>query len=129
MALIAAAVAIIAMFMPFVTASAMGVSQSASLWQALTLSSDPLIVLILLLMIAVVVMQLVKAPQLPSIICAALSLIFIFIEIGVANDSYNEIASMGVSVSYDFGCWLMILALVVVIAASPIYNAINKNKK
>ena len=128
-ALIAAIVAIASMFMPLVTASAMGISQSVTLFQALTQSFDFLILLIILMMIAIVIMQLAKAPQVPSIVMAALSLIFMFIEVGVANETFNQVSSMGVKISYDFGFWLMILALIAVIASSPIYNAINKKKQ
>ena len=127
-ALIAAIVAIASMFMPLITASAMGISQSVTLFQAFTQSFDFMILLIILMMIAVVIMQLAKASQVPSIVMAALSLVFMFIEVGVANETFNQVSSMGVKISYDFGFWLMILALIAVIVSSPIYNAINKKK-
>lgn len=127
-ALIAAVIALVSMFLPFVTASAMGISQSVTLFQAFTNSFDPMIILIILMMVAVVIMQLAKAPQVPSIVLAALSLVFIFIEVGIAGEAFSAASSMGVKVSYDFGFWLMILALIAIIVSSPIYNAIYKRK-
>ena len=121
-ALIAAAVTLIAMFLPFMSVSAFGYSQSVSFFDCMG-TGDPMIWLILLMVAVVVILQLVKAPQVPSIVLAALSLVFLLIEIGVAANQLGEFSSM---VSYSLGFWLMLVGLIVIIASGPIYKAIFK---
>ena len=121
-ALIAAAVTLIAMFLPFMSVSAFGYSQSVSFFDCMG-TGDPMIWLILLMVAVVVILQLVKAPQVPSIVLAALSLVFLLIEIGVAANQLGEFSSM---VSYSLGFWLMLVGLIVIIVSGPIYKAIFK---
>ena len=119
-ALIAAAVTLIAMFLPFMSVSALDYSWSFFYFMG---SGDPMIWLILLMVEDVVVLQLVKASQVPSIVLAALSLVFLLIEIGVAA---NELGAYSSMVSYSLGFWLMLVGLIVIIVSDPIYKAIFK---
>ena len=128
-ALIAAAVTLIAMFLPFLTVSGFGYSWSFFDFMNIGYmdTGNPLIWLFLLMVAAVVILQLVKAPQVPSIVLAALSLVFLLIVIGgVANALANELGAYSSVVSYSLGLWLMLVGLIVIIASGPIYKAIFK---
>ena len=89
-------------------------------------TGDPLLVIMILFMIVIIILQIAKAPQAASIVLAAISLVFLLIEIGVANSMVGDYASYGVSVSYSFGFWLMLLAHIAILASGPIHKAVVK---
>ncbi|HIW15123.1 MAG: zinc-ribbon domain-containing protein [Acutalibacteraceae bacterium] len=124
-AIIAAVVFFISMFLPFISASAMGFTQSATFMDCIA-TGDPLLVIMILFMIVIIILQAAKAPQAATIVLAALSLIFLLIEVGVANSMVSDYSSMGVSVSYSFGFWLMLLAHIAILASGPIHKAVVK---
>ena len=124
-AVVAAIVFFISMFFPFISASAMGYTQSATFMDCIG-TGDPLLVIMILFMIVIIILQIAKAPQAASIVLAAISLVFLLIEIGVANSTVGDYASYGVSVSYSFGFWLMLLAHIAILASGPIHKAVVK---
>lgn len=124
-AVVAAIVFFISMFFPFISASAMGYTQSATFMDCIG-TGDPLLVIMILFMIVIIILQIAKAPQAASIVLAAISLVFLLIEIGVANSTVGDYASYGVSVSYSFGFWLMLLAHIAILASGPIHKAVTK---
>lgn len=124
-AVVSAIVFFISMFLPFVSASALGYTQSATFMDCIG-TGDPLLVIMLLFMIVIIILQIAKAPQAASIVLAAISLVFLLIEVGVANSMVGDYASYGVSVSYSFGFWLMLLAHIAILASGPIHKAVTK---
>lgn len=124
-AVVAAIVFFISMFMPFVSASAMGVTQSASFVDTIS-SGDPVIILMILIMVVIIILQAAKAPQAVTIVLAAISLICLLAEVAIANDAVSQYTSYGVSVSYSFGFWLMLLAHIAILASGPIHKAVVK---
>lgn len=124
-AVVSAIVFFISMFLPFVSASALGYTQSATFMDCIG-TGDPLLVIMILFMIVIIILQIAKAPQAASIVLAAISLVFLLIEVGVANSMVGDYASYGVSVSYSFGFWLMLLAHIAILASGPIHKAVTK---
>ncbi len=124
-AVVSAIVFFISMFLPFVSASALGYTQSATFMDCIG-TGDPLLVIMILFMIVIIILQIAKAPQAASIVLAAISLVFLLIEVGVANSMVGDYASYGVSVSYSFGFWLMLLAHIAILASGPIHKAVAK---
>ncbi len=124
-AVVSAIVFFISMFFPFVSASALGYTQSATFMDCIG-TGDPLLVIMILFMIVIIILQIAKAPQAASIVLAAISLVFLLIEVGVANSMVGDYASYGVSVSYSFGFWLMLLAHIAILASGPIHKAVTK---
>lgn len=124
-AVVSAIVFFISMFLPFVSASALGYTQSATFMDCIG-TGDPLLVIMILFMIVIIILQIAKAPQAASIVLAAISLVFLLIEVGVANSMVGDYASYGVSVSYSFGFWLMLLAHIAILASGPIHRAVTK---
>ena len=100
-------------------------TQSATFMDCIA-TGDPLLVIMILFMIVIIILQAAKAPQAATIVLAALSLIFLLIEVGVANGMVSDYSSMGVSVSYSFGFWLMLLAHIAILASGPIHKAVVK---
>lgn len=144
-ALIGVAVFVLSLFLPFLTVSGMGTSQSAS-FISLFSSNSPLAVMILLLlcMAVILILQVAKAPQPATIVMAVLSLILLLIFAGIINSTIQDAASayqdnattlfyygitdVDISFSFSFGFWLMLLSHIVILFSSPLHKAIAKNK-
>ncbi len=142
-ALIGVAVFVLSLFLPFLTVSGMGTSQSAS-FISLFSSNSPLALMIpiLLCMAAIVVFQIVKAPQPATIVAAILSLIFLCSFISIINSAVEEtmnayeansttlfyygITDVDISFSFSFGFWLMLLSHIVILLSTPLHKAIAK---
>lgn len=142
-ALIGVAVFVLSLFLPFLTVSGMGTSQSAS-FISLFSSNSPLALMIpiLLCMAAIVVFQIVKAPQPATIVAAILSLIFLCSLISIINSAVEEtmnayeansttlfyygITDVDISFSFSFGFWLMLLSHIVILLSTPLHKAMAK---
>ena len=111
----------IGMFLPFFTVNVMGYSQSISILDTLTLSGGPDFVIMTLLIVTIVVLQIVKAPQAPSLVCSIILTASVFSEMGSLY-AYN-IAPYG---SLEIGFWLMLIAGILMCASIPLNKLITK---
>ncbi len=112
---------LIGMFLPFFTVNVMGYSQSISILDTLTLSGGPDFVIMALLIVTIVVLQIVKAPQTPSLVCSIILTASVFSEMGSLY-AYN-IAPYG---SLEIGFWLMLIAGILMCASIPLNKLITK---
>lgn len=127
-ALIAAAVTLIAMSLPFT--SIYGYSRSFFTYVTyfdLMSYYVPFAFFIfgyglIFLMVVIVILQISKATQVSSVVLAAVSLFLLLIEISIiaASDLFAYGGSIGI------GFWLMLIGLIVIIVSGPIYKAIFK---
>ena len=111
----------IGMFLPFFTVNVMGYSQSISILDTLTLGGGPDFVIMALLIVTIVVLQIVKAPQTPSLVCSIILTASVFSEMGSLY-AYN-IAPYG---SLEIGFWLMLIAGILMCASIPLNKLITK---
>lgn len=131
-AVVSAIVFFISMFLPFISASFLGYTQNVAFVDAIS-TGDPLLIIMVLFMIVIIILQAAKAPQVATIVLAALSLIFLLAEVGMANDivnkavnEYSSYYGVDIGYSYSFGFWLMLLAHIAILASGPIHKAVVK---
>ena len=109
------------MFLPFFTVDVMGYSQSISILDTLTLGGAPDFVIMALITVAIIILQIVKAPQTPSLVCLILLTSTVFSEMGSLY-AYN-IAPYS---SLEIGFWLMLIAGILMSASIPLNKLITK---
>ena len=136
-ALVGAFLILIGIFLPFITASELGYSISISFFECATQSGNFLLWLVILAVPVLVVLQIVKAPQIISILLAAAMFVFQMILVGHANNyfdryyTYSAYSAPSSLISYSnpiysIGFILMIIGQIVIVASVPVYKKLFK---
>ena len=114
---------VVALFLPFLTASSSGLQYSLSLFDTVTQVGMDLALWFLFLSIAaIIVLQFLRLPPFISAVLAILGLVLLMMEVITAHDTMQAYTLSGVTMSYSFGFYLLIIALLLVLFSGPIKN-------
>ncbi len=122
-ALMGALVCLLSTFLPFMSTSSIGTNYSVSLFDTVTqVGMDLALWFLFFSVVAIIVLQFLRFPPFISPILAILCLVLLMMEVATAHDTMQSYALSGITISYSYGFYLMILSLLVVVLSGPIKN-------
>lgn len=122
-ALAGAIVCLLSIFLPFMSASSSGISYSVSLFDTVTqVGMDLALWFLFFSVVAIIILQFLRFPSFISPVLAILGLVLLMMEVFTAHDTMQSYALSGITISYSYGFYLMILSLLVVVLSGPIKN-------
>ena len=122
-ALAGAIVCLLSTFLPFMSASSSGISYSVSLFDTVTqVGMDLALWFLFFSVVAIIILQFLRFPSFISPVLAILGLVLLMMEVVTAHDTMQSYALSGITISYSYGFYLMILSLLVVVLSGPIKN-------
>ena len=123
LALAGAIVCLLSIFLPFMSASSSGISYSVSLFDTVTqVGMDLALWFLFFSVVAIIILQFLRFPSFISPVLAILGLVLLMMEVVTAHDTMQSYALSGITISYSYGFYLMILSLLVVVLSGPIKN-------
>lgn len=105
------------------SASSSGISYSVSLFDTVTqVGMDLALWFLFFSVVAIIILQFLRFPSFISPVLAILGLVLLMMEVVTAHDTMQSYALSGITISYSYGFYLMILSLLVVVLSGPIKN-------